>query len=75
MSQKLLDLHMLAAEAQIHQAHFIGGLITESEYKQKIEQCLCHTDIVTEPHHVERDVHYREILDGAIRLANIIKKD
>jgi len=73
MSQNLLNLHMLAAEAQIHQAHLVGGLITEQEYKQKIEPLMSHTDIVTEPHHADRDPHYREILDGAIRLANTIK--
>ena len=73
MSQNLLDLHMLAAEVQIHQAHLVGGLITEAEYKQKIEPYKSHTDIVTEPHHAERDPHYREILDGAIRLVNTIK--
>ena len=73
MSQNLLDLHMMAAEAQIHQAHLAGGLITEQEYKQKIKPLMSHTDIVTEPHHADRDPHYREILNGAIRLANIIK--
>jgi hypothetical protein len=73
MSQNLLDLHMLAAEAQIHQAHLVGGLITEAEYKEKIKNYLNHRDIVTEEHHAERDPHYREILDGAIRLANTIK--
>jgi hypothetical protein len=73
MSQNLLDLHMLAAEAQILHARFIGGSITEAEYKQKIKNCECHTDIVTEPHHAERDSHYREILDGTLRLGNIIK--
>ena len=73
MSQNLLDLHMMAAEAQILQAHLAGGLITEAEYKKRIKGCLCHTDIVTELHHAERDVHYREILDGAVRLHDIIK--
>ena len=73
MSQNLLDLHMMAAEAQIHQAQFHGGMITEAEYKQKIEPLKLHVDIVTEPHHAEREVHYREILNGAIRLSNTIK--
>jgi hypothetical protein len=74
MTQNLLDLHTMAAEAQIHQAHLAGGLIDEQEYKQKIEALKSHTDIVTEPHHAERDVDYREILEGAIRLANTIKE-
>jgi hypothetical protein len=73
MSQNLLDLHMLAAESQIHQAHFVGGLITEQEYKQRIAPLKMHTDIVTEPHHAERDIHYREILNGAISLHDTIK--
>lgn len=73
MSQNLLDLHMMAAESQVHHAHLAGGLISEQEYKQKIEPLKLHTNIVTEPHHVERDAHYREILEGAIRLANTIK--
>lgn len=73
MSQNLLDLHMMAAEAQILQVHLSAGLITEAEYKEKIKGCLCHTDIATEPHHAERDIHYREILDGAVRLHDTIK--
>ena len=73
MSQNLLDLHMMAAEAQILQVHLSAGLITEAEYKEKIKNCLCYTDIVTEPHHAERDIHYREILDGAVRLHDTIK--
>jgi hypothetical protein len=73
MSQNLLDLHMMAAEAQIHQAQFHGGLITEAEYKQKIQLLKSHIDIVTEPHQAEQDAHYREILNGTFRLSDNIK--
>lgn len=73
MSQNLLDLHIMAAESQIHHAHLAGGLITDKEYKQKIELLKLHCNIITEPHHCDRDCHYREILDGAIRLADTIR--
>jgi hypothetical protein len=68
---KLLELHKLAAEAQIHQAKYLAGITTLDEYKENTQHIDCHCDIVVEEHHAEVDSHYREILDASIRLKDL----
>jgi len=65
------DLHMLAAEAQIHHNQFLGGALSIDEYVQKVDNLRNHEDITTEPHHAERDSHYRDMI---INIKNISER-
>jgi hypothetical protein len=68
MPQRLLDLHQLAAQAQVFNTQYLAGVLTEVEYKDKIQHLYAHNDIQTAEHHKEVADVYREIIDGALRV-------
>lgn len=73
MSQNLLKLHILAAEAQIHHAQYSGGVLSVEEFQSRAKTLINHTDIVTESEHAERDKACRDIINSTITLANLSK--
>jgi hypothetical protein len=76
MSQNLLDLHTLAAKAQILQSKYMAGVITAGEFKQQIEEigCHCHNDICVPGHQEHQASACREIIDGALRVYHMEEK-
>ena len=72
MSENLLKLHIMAAEAQIHKAQYQGGAIEFDTFKERVLPLESHTEIdIPEEHHAERVDHCRQIIDSTITLAKI----
>lgn len=71
MAHHLLDLHQLAAQAQILQTQYMAGILTDEEYKDKIQHLHAHNDIQPTSEHEASCAEYREIIDGALRLVEI----
>ena len=76
MSKNLEQLHILTAKAVIAQKKYLAGAISSAEFVKELNDldCHCHTDIVLEKEHAERDACYREILEGILRLYHLQNK-
>jgi hypothetical protein len=68
MPQRLLDLHQLAAQAQVFHTQFVGGMLTAEEYRDKVQHLYAHDNIQPAEQHKEAADAYREIIEGALRL-------
>jgi hypothetical protein len=68
MPQRLLDLHQLAAQAQILHTQFVGGMLTAEEYRDKVKHLHDHGNIQPSAEHEAVCAEYREIIEGALRL-------
>ena len=68
MAQKLLELHQLAAQAQILHTQYSAGLLTDDEYKDKVQHLYEHNNIQPPEEHNDASDAYREIIEGALRL-------
>ena len=68
MAHKLLELHQLAAQAQVFHAQYIGGMLTAEQYRNKVANLHDHGNIQPSPEHEAACAEYREIIEGALRL-------
>jgi hypothetical protein len=68
MAHKLLELHQLAAQAQVLHAQYVGGILTAEQYKDKVANLHDHGNIQPSPEHEAACAEYREIIEGALRL-------
>lgn len=69
MSEKLLDLHKVAAKAQILQTQYLAGRFTKEEYEAQLESL--DDAIELDPKYADKLIHYREIIDAAKRVGKI----
>lgn len=69
MSQQLLELHKVAAKAQLLQTQYLAGKFTKEEYEAKLESL--DDAIELDPKYADKLVHYREIIDAAKRVGKI----
>jgi hypothetical protein len=74
--EKLQELHTLTANATIAHLKYQHGVITTEEFIQQIDDldCHCHSDIVLDKKHIHLDSHYRECLDGILRVYHLENK-
>jgi hypothetical protein len=68
MAQKLLELHQLAAQAQVFHTQYVGGMLTAEQYREKVIHLHDHGNIQPSPEHEVACAEYREIIEGALRL-------
>ena len=68
MAHHLLDLHQMAAQAQILSMQYQSGFLTAEEYKDKVQHLHAHNDVQPASEHEASCAEYREIIEGALRL-------
>ena len=74
--EKLQELHTLTAYATLAHLKYQAGVITIEEFIKEIDdlECHCHSDIVLDKKHIHLDSHYRECLDGILRVYHLGNK-
>lgn len=74
MPKNLYKLHLLAHQSQVNLNQLFGGHITSEEFISKMHTLEDHTVIPSSQEHADKDLSYREIIEGSLRVLESLEK-